>query len=300
VRVSSRSVVMTEGALALFVLFLSPAASAQPADAPPPRLQLGASDAVVTGGSVILAGVGKFLLNYDTQTVPPEGLDRETISLGWDRRALGRASTGSRTASDAFLAVSFPLPGLFNLYGGGPWLEDRERRLWRNQAEAVLAAAAVTTLIKPLSSRPRPFAYLSEAERPSGAAYDVTVDRAFESFPSGHATVAWASAISGIGYLATERPDLPPLVHFLAGMAGAGVATSTALLRVDAGQHFPSDVAAGSAIGAASGLGITLLHAGQTAGGPPRGKAWRSSLLGVAAGVGVALLLTPPTSPWID
>ena len=36
----------------------------------------------------------------------------------------------------------------------------------------------------------------------------------------------------------------------------------TALCRVQAGQHFPSDVLVGSGIGVASGIAIPLLHRG--------------------------------------
>ncbi|MDM7915213.1 MAG: phosphatase PAP2 family protein, partial [Candidatus Eisenbacteria bacterium] len=38
------------------------------------------------------------------------------------------------------------------------------------------------------------------------------------------------------------------------------VATSTALLRVVSGEHFPSDVVAGAALGAAAGILIPLVH----------------------------------------
>ncbi len=66
------------------------------------------------------------------------------------------------------------------------------------------------------------------------------------SFPSAHATASFTAAT-----LATRiSPDLAPLVF--------GLATLMALSRPYLGMHYPSDVLAGAALGAAFGLVIPL------------------------------------------
>ena len=265
---------------------------------PPRNDRITSRDALVFLGGLALGGTGKFLLDPDIQDVPASGLDRGTISLDWDRNAVGRPETGARTASDVALGISFIVPSVLEWAGGG----DEDRRLartWITQAQAVSLAYGSTLLLKPITSRPRPFTYLSGSERPEDPAYDPGTRNAFESFPSGHAAIAWASALSGVGLLASERPDLSPGWHFLAGFASGGAATATSLLRVDAGEHFPTDVAAGAALGSVAGVGIVLWRQGPAPDGS-RGTAWRNSLLGLLAGSAVAFLVTPPTSPWID
>lgn len=259
-------------------------------------LRLERRDALLAGAGLLAGGIGRLILDPDLRTVPASGLDREDIVWSWDRRAVGPANSGAISGSNLSLAVSLVLPAAGSGIGSPSGRAQRLGRLWRVQGEAVCVAAGLAYLAKPIVSRPRPYTYLSAADRPDRDGYDVDDEGAFSAFPSGHAAVAWASALSGVGVLATDRPDLPAGVHFAAGVLAGGFAAATGLLRVESGQHFPTDVAAGSILGAASGAGFALLH--RDRGMPP--ARWRPGLLGVAAGVGVALLLTPPTSPWID
>jgi membrane-associated phospholipid phosphatase len=270
------------------------AAGAEPPTPAPLRLER--RDALLAGTGLLAGGIGRLVLDPDPETVPASGLDRDDIAWGWDRRAVGPANPSAISGSDLSLAVSLVLPAIGSAMGPPSGRANRIGRLWRVQGEAVCVAAGLVYLTKPIVSRPRPYTYLSDADRPGRDGYDVDDEDAFSAFPSGHAAVAWASAVSGVGVLATERPDLPAAVHFAAGVLAGGFATATGLLRVESGQHFPTDVAAGSLLGAASGAGFALLHRDR---GTPTTR-WRPGLLGLAAGVGVALLLTPPTSPWID
>ncbi|MER5831386.1 phosphatase PAP2 family protein [Streptomyces sp. NPDC002130] len=111
---------------------------------------------------------------------------------------------------------------------------------WRGRkaAAAGLAAVAVAQLVsngvcKQLAGRPRPpkqwFPHDEVEDRPDSS-----------SFPSGHtaAAVAFTTAIT---------PAWP-----LAGAACAVPAAMVAIERVQSGAHYPSDVAAGAAIGLAS------------------------------------------------
>lgn len=289
-------------ALVLLVLAAASPSLAGPAarDSLGSPLSLSTRDVAVLGTGAVLGGLGAFVLEADVRTVPPAGLDRNAIHLGWDRRAIDTPDPGALSASNVTLGASVILPAVFGL--AFPTPEGRKPgflRLGTTGTEAAILALGGAQFAKSLIGRPRPYTYLPEAERPAGDRYDTGRVEAFESMPSGHATLAWTAAMTGVGYLASRRPDLPGWVHFLGGAAAGGLATSTSLLRVQGQGHFPSDVVAGSLWGGTAGTAVVLLRGGPAAPGD-RGKAWLRSLLGVAAGSALALLLTPPTSPWID
>lgn len=115
--------------------------------------------------------------------------------------------------------------------------------------EAMSVAGSLTQLAKAVVHRPRPHSYGSRAEPPF----------AYTSFPSGHATAAFSAASALTTIYALRHPH-SRATPWIAG-AGISVAAATAFLRVSAGRHFPSDVAAGALIGSASGWGIVTLHA---------------------------------------
>ena len=260
--------------------------------------RLTSQDAALLLGGAAAAGIGKFLLDSRIQEVPPAGLDPDEIALEWDRNAIAIPNTSAMGSSDALLVAAAASPSaVFGAVGGEGRTWSAAGRLWTVQLEAALIGTGVAFLLKRAASRPRPYAYLPEADRPQDGAYDVTDEEAFESFPSSHATVAWASAFSGASYLAFSRPDLAGSTHFVSGALAGGLATAAGILRVESGKHFPTDVVAGSLLGTATGIGVAYLNRGEKEG---QGSALRNCLLGAAAGTVLALLFTPPASPWVD
>ncbi|HET9234834.1 MAG TPA: phosphatase PAP2 family protein, partial [Candidatus Eisenbacteria bacterium] len=257
----------------------------------------GQDAALLLGGAAAL-GIGKFLLDSRIQEVPPAGLDPDEIALEWDRDALGIPSVSAQSTGNVFLLAAAGAPtAVWGVTGGEGRTWSAAGRLWTVQAEASLIATGVSFLLKRAASRPRPYAYLPETDRPADSDYDVTAEHAFESFPSNHATVAWASALSGATHFAFSRPDLSGTTHFVSGVLAGGHATTAGILRVESGKHFPTDVVAGSLLGAATGLGVALLNRDEE---PGQGSALRNCLLGAAAGTVLAVLFTPPASPWVD
>ena len=90
------------------------------------------------------------------------------------------------------------------------------------------------------------------------------------SFPSGHASgTACAAVILWDSY----GPG--------AGIPATVVAVFTALSRITLGKHYPSDVIAGAAIGAAAGLAVVLAHEDASVSGqqiqPTLGIRWSSA-----------------------
>lgn len=245
----------------------SVAGSRAPGSGPPgpatrtaPELRVGRAAVLAgLGGGLLLAGE---LVAVDTRPVPPSGLD--PVEIGWarDRRAVAApVQRGRLAASDWTLKSALALPVAVE-FAFGPGGEGRLSRLVRSgvvYSEALALTAGVTWLGKSWLSRPRPYAY--RAERPGpGDAYDPTLERAFRSMPSGHAALAWTGASTALTAYLLDRREAPGWERVGAGILAGGVATATSLFRVQAGQHFPSDVLAGSALGVASGITVPLLH----------------------------------------
>lgn len=121
--------------------------------------------------------------------------------------------------------------------------------------QAIFATMLATNLMKLSIKRPRPLAY-----NPSFVAEIRLAGDARLSFPSGHTSLAFASATA----FAVPWIDRH---HGLSGFAGAAsayaIASIVAALRVEAGRHFVTDVLVGAALGIAVGVVVTGLHRGQ-------------------------------------
>jgi len=109
----------------------------------------------------------------------------------------------------------------------------------------LLAAGVVTPLLKLAIGRARPI-------RNEGSHSFHPFDKNFDSFPSGHATNAFAFATAIAGHY--DGWVVPTIVYTLA----SGVAVS----RVNDHVHFPSDVLAGALIGHGIAKGILARHGG--------------------------------------
>lgn len=95
-----------------------------------------------------------------------------------------------------------------------------------------------------------PLKYAFGRERPLTDAYRGRFGVAGDSFPSGHATLAWSMA----SVIAHEYPG--PLTSLFA----YGLASAVSASRITAKQHFPSDVLIGSAIGWLEGMYVYRKH----------------------------------------
>lgn len=122
-------------------------------------------------------------------------------------------------------------------------------------AATVWSADLVTGVLKRIVDRDRPYAVLPEAE--PLLRWDVSA-----SFPSGHAATSAAGAV---------------ILAYLLGRWGwglAAVAAAVAYSRVYIGVHYPLDVLAGAAIGAAVALAAAaLLRRLRPTSGAPRRSA---------------------------
>ena len=100
---------------------------------------------------------------------------------------------------------------------------------------SALLALAVAHLIADLWARPRPYVAHPDVHLFIAPSHD-------PSFPSDHATAAFAIAVALL------------LRHRRVGWIALGLATVVSVARVAVGTHYPGDVLAGAAIGAAAAL----------------------------------------------
>ena len=120
--------------------------------------------------------------------------------------------------------------------------------------ESALLAFAISTLATASVSRARPLVYGSKAPESERIDPDAAL-----SFASGHSTLAFALATST--FWTIHRRHGPSSAYSWVALAcGSVLATAVASARVAAGEHFPSDVAAGAALGAATGTLVPALH----------------------------------------
>jgi membrane-associated phospholipid phosphatase len=195
------------------------------------------------------AGLGLYGSSFYLQSIKPgpdpSALDSAAIPF-FDRLYTTSHSAWMGTAADVLMVTTAVVPAaLIPGLGGNELLT-----VGVMYAETLGMAYAFDENLKSIVTRYRPYAY--------GSAADFTNSDITASFPSRHATIAFASAAFA-GYVFDEiHPDSPwrPLVW----ASGLGLATATSVLRVASGDHFPSDVVAGAAFGALCGYLVPLLH----------------------------------------
>ena len=125
------------------------------------------------------------------------------------------------------------------------WLMDRRRRFLEFMTAPVTALLAwlMSDVIGKIYFRPRPFAVLETAK------LLINKSPLDKSFPSDHATIAFAIAVSI--FLVDRRWGYPLLA----------VATVIALARIFVGVHYLTDIAAGAVLGSVCALAIhRLIH----------------------------------------
>jgi membrane-associated phospholipid phosphatase len=204
------------------------------------------------------APLGIFLpqmIGIEPQPPPPDLRADQLNSM--DRGVVGNWSPAADRASDALLATTIVLPFAASLID--TWVSrpgDGYRGFLKDAlvlAETYAITTLITNIVKMSVNRPRPYVYdvsLSPEVRSSG---DAT-----RSFFSGHASTAFAMATSYSYMFMMRHPRSKLVIPIWIGTHA--LATATALLRVEAGRHFWSDILVGAAVGSAIGLAVPYLH----------------------------------------
>jgi len=198
---------------------------------------------IIPGILLIVAVIGLQPLCAD-QLLP---LDMSGVPT-FDRAFMQPYSRSLEVGGTAFELASLLTPVLLLAEPADEYL-----RFATMYGETLLTAYALKELGKHWFSRARPFLYYQdypEEKIGEGDAYD--------SFPSGHATMAFAGAAFTSYVFATYHPD--SVWKIPVTVASYSLAIATAAMRVASGNHFPSDVLTGALLGTLVGVGIPFLH----------------------------------------
>lgn len=148
------------------------------------------------------------------------------------------------------------LPGVFVL-GAGSYAWGRLAHHpdmadfgWHT-TEAAIVGSLLTEVLKDLAGRSRPFVTADTNPRDFKFSAGFSNDRR-KSFPSGHATIAFAAAAAAT----SEIHRLWPRYTWLGGTLLYGSAAVVGLARMYQNQHWASDVVLGAGIGTFAGLKV--------------------------------------------
>jgi membrane-associated phospholipid phosphatase len=201
------------------------------------------------------SAIGEYNLTHITPAGPAD-VQRSDLPP-WDRFAAGWYNPASGTASD-ILAVTVGGSILFS----EAWEKAHSEITWEPLledavilGEAQAWSAALNLNVRSLRLHPRPFVY--DANNGSSAS-DREAPEAAGSFYSGHASAAFLGAVYFSTVYPLRHPEFKHPGWLWAGSLAAGCAV--AVLRVTAGEHFPSDVVAGAAVGSLLGWTFAKIH----------------------------------------
>lgn len=166
---------------------------------------------------------------------------------GIDRWVVGANSSFARRGSDVLLIGVSGLAGYVAAHDRSP---QQARGNLAVLANSVSWTAASTAWLKVLVGRKRPVLYTSDAAAAAGHVKNQ------QSFPSGHASVAFAVATSYL--VMANREHLPHRARNTAILFGG--AAGIGALRLAGGSHFPTDVLAGAALGMGIGWLVAAVH----------------------------------------
>ena len=212
-----------------------------------------------TGRELTLLGVGAVSMGVSLaldHTIDPftpaeiATLNRAEINA-FDRSATEHWSKQAGQLSDVTLVSNVALAGILAI-GTKPMRQDL-KTVAIMYAETMLIANGIEGSIKAITQRTRPFVYNSDAPLDEKLSRD-----ARQSFFSGHAASAFATAVFTGEVFRHYFPHsrLKPVIW----VGSLGLATTTAVLRYEAGKHYPTDLIVGAAFGSLVGWGIPKLH----------------------------------------
>ncbi|MDZ4844234.1 MAG: phosphatase PAP2 family protein [Chitinophagales bacterium] len=175
-------------------------------------------------------------------------LNRDDI-WKFDRSATYRWSPKCATASDVFMYSSFVMPGLLFINKN----VRQERYVTLLYAETMALSAGITSLVKELTHRYRPYAYNENVSMEKKLKKDTRM-----SFFSGHTSLVASSSFFMAKVYSDLNPNskLKPLVWTSCALLPAIVG----ILRYCAGKHYPTDIIVGYATGAAIGFFVPYIH----------------------------------------
>lgn len=222
-------------------------------------------DGIWTGAALGASAVGLMLIK-DKDDLPeseefgftdPESLQKKIDNINFlDRWVAGKHNENANAISDIPFAISFVAP--FALLFDDE-INDHTGQYIGLYIESLATTAALYTITAGLVDRSRPYVYDNSG--------DTGEDRRFKnngqrSFYSGHvAATATATFFAAKAY-SDFNPDANGKAFVWAGAAVLPAAVG--IFRMEAGQHFLTDVLLGYVLGAGTGILVPELHKKKT------------------------------------
>jgi len=205
----------------------------------------GAALATTTGGFILIQNK-KGISEAELTTILA---DQENINA-IDQWLVGNYSESANTLSDIPFFLSFATPGVLFF---DDETNDHAGQILGLYLESLATTASLYTLSAGLINRSRPYVYSDEADMSRRLS-----SSGQRSFYSGH-VAATATATFFVAKVYSDfNPDSPAIPFVWAGAAvlPAGVA----YFRLEAGQHYLTDVLLGYGLGAVVGYYVPELH----------------------------------------
>lgn len=234
-----------------------PARADEPAfahDESPYQLRLDIDIGAVVLGAVLWGGT-----SFIGNTTPPPfcggsttpACDASTVNA-FDRLAIGHSDLAARTAATALSFIPIAYLGIDMFDVGIRHWKTYFTDLWVI-AEVLAWNGAIQDIVRRAVRRPRPFLYtpgVYPSERDSA-------DAGF-SFYSGHVSFAFSLATAASYTFTLRHPKSP--WRWVVWPALMAIASIEPVLRIYAGDHFPTDVIVAAVAGSAVGLLIPAFH----------------------------------------
>lgn len=170
----------------------------------------------------------------------------------FDRPAISNVNAAASTWSDYILAGSFAVPAVVSLLA--PKTADDRFNAAFLTIETMLLTNSMNVFSKVIFSRKRPYVYNPEVSMGKRTSPD-----ALASFYSGHTANVAAMSFLSAKLLNDYFPE-NSFVDFVVWPVAAILPAVQGYLRVEGGQHFPTDVILGYALGALTGFAVPWLH----------------------------------------
>ena len=215
-------------------------------------------DGIWTGAGLAGAAIGLHLIK-EKDDLTEEEFQRDYVDNlqatidninGIDRWAAGNHSESASKLSDIPFAVSFAAPFAL-LFDDG--INDHTGQFLGLYLETLATTATMYTLTAGLVNRSRPYVYSEKASD----------DRRMKnngqrSFYAGHVAASATATFFAAKVYSDYYPDSSAKTWMWAG--AAAIPAGVAYLRIEAGQHFLTDVVLGYVLGAATGILVPELH----------------------------------------
>jgi membrane-associated phospholipid phosphatase len=217
-------------------------------------------DGIWTGAGIGASAYGLSLIRNKDDLTPEEfskyqgeSLQKEIDKLNFlDKWAAGNHSKSANNISDIPFALSFAAPFAF-LFDDE--INDHTGQYVGMYIESLATTAGIYTITAGLVNRSRPYVYDD-----SGVTSDErrSKNNGQRSFYSGHVAATATATFFAAKVYSDYNPDANGKVFIWAGAAALPAAVG--VFRMEAGQHFLTDVLLGYALGATTGILVPELH----------------------------------------